>query len=111
MFCDEGEPHCCEDEGIKDIKIRPDLKCDLMEGTRTLFVDGSCGKNEKGVSEMAYGIAEWTDGQLEELRGIKIENGIMSAQRAEIIALSTTIMLGAHGTKYSEVRCTSKGGR
>ncbi len=28
-----------------------------------------------------YGIAEWMDGQLEELRGIKIENGIMSAQR------------------------------
>ncbi len=35
-----------------------------------------------------YGIAEWIDGQLEELRAIKIENGIMSAQRAEIIALT-----------------------
>ncbi len=28
------------------------------------------------------------DGQLEELRGIKIEHGIMSAQRAEIMALT-----------------------
>ncbi len=37
LFCDEGEPHCCENEGIRDMKIRPDLKCDLMEGTRTLF--------------------------------------------------------------------------
>ncbi len=44
LFCDEGENHCCEDEGIKDMKIRPDLKYDLMEGRRTLFVDGSCGK-------------------------------------------------------------------
>ncbi len=35
-----------------------------------------------------YGIAEWMDGQLEELRGIQIENGIMSAQRAEIMALT-----------------------
>ncbi len=35
-----------------------------------------------------YGIAEWMDGQLEGLRGIKIENGIMSAQRAEIMALT-----------------------
>ncbi len=26
LFCDEGEPHCCEDEGIKGMKIRPDLK-------------------------------------------------------------------------------------
>ncbi len=26
------------------MKIRPDLKGDLMEGRRTLFVDGSCGK-------------------------------------------------------------------
>ncbi len=43
------------------MKIRPDLKCDLIEGTRTLFVDGSCGKNETGVSEMGYGIAEWMD--------------------------------------------------
>ncbi len=87
MFCDEGEPHCCKDEGIKDIKIRPDLKCD--DGR---YKDPICGrvmwKNEKGVSEMGYGIAEWMDGQLEELRGIKIENGIMSAQRAEIIALT-----------------------
>ncbi len=73
LFFDEGEPHCCEDEGRKDMKIRPDLKIDLMEGRRTLFVDGSCGKNEKWVSEMGYGIAEWMDGQLEELRGIKIE--------------------------------------
>ncbi len=23
LFCDEGEPHCCEDEGIRDMKIRP----------------------------------------------------------------------------------------
>ncbi len=30
---------------------------------------------------MGYGIAEWMDGQLEELRGIKIENGIMSVRR------------------------------
>ncbi len=44
LFCNEGENHCCEDEGIKDMKIRPDLKYDLMEGRRTLFVDGSCGK-------------------------------------------------------------------
>ncbi len=104
LFCDEGEPHCCEDKGIRDMKIRPDLKCDLMEGTRTLFVDGSCGKNEKGVSEMGYGIAEWMDGQLEELRGIKIENGIMSAQRAETMALTEAcrILEGEKGTIFTD---------
>ncbi len=35
---------------------------------------------------MGYGIAEWMDGHLEEL--IQIENLIMSAQRAEIMALT-----------------------
>ncbi len=49
-----------------------------------------------------YGIAEWIDGQLEELRGIKIENGIMSAQRAEIIALTEAcrILEGEKGTIF-----------
>ncbi len=36
------------------------------------LLTGHAEKNEKGVSEMGYGIAEWMDGQLEELRGIKI---------------------------------------
>ncbi len=51
-----------------------------------------------------YGIAEWMDGQLEELRGIKIENGIMSAQRAEIMALTEAcrILEGEKGTIFTD---------
>ncbi len=51
-----------------------------------------------------YGIAEWIDGQLEELRGIKIENGIMSAQRAEIMALTEAcrILEGEKGTIFTD---------
>ncbi len=49
-----------------------------------------------------YGIAEWMDEQLEELRGIQIENGIMSAQRAEIMALTKAcrILEGEKGTIF-----------
>ncbi len=65
---------------------------------------GHAEKNEKGVSEMGYGIAEWMDGQLEELRGIKIENGIMSAQRAEIMTPTEAcrILEGEKGTIFTD---------
>ncbi len=43
------------------------------------------------------------NGQLEELRGIQIENGIMSAQRAEIMALTEEcrILEGEKGTIFT----------
>ncbi len=51
-----------------------------------------------------YGIAEWMDGQLEELRGIQIENVIMSAQRAEIMAQTEAcrILEGEKGTIFTD---------
>ncbi len=53
---------------------------------------------------MGYGITEWMDGQLEELRGIQIENGIMSAHRAEIMALTEAcrILQGEKGTIFTD---------
>ncbi len=44
------------------------------------------------------------DGQLEELRAIQIEHGIMSAQRAEIMALTEVcrILESEKGTKFSD---------
>ncbi len=51
-----------------------------------------------------YGIAEWMDGHLEELRGIKIENGIISGQRAEIMGLTEAcrILEGEKGTIFTD---------
>ncbi len=50
-----------------------------------------------------YGIAEWMDGQLEEMRK-KIESGIISAQRAEIMALTEAfrILEGEKGTIFTD---------
>ncbi len=44
------------------------------------------------------------DGHLEELKGIQIENGIMSAQRAEIMALTEAcrILKGEKGTIFTD---------
>lgn len=79
----DGEPHCCEELTNRENKYRGDLKEELIEGARTMYVDGC--RFTSGTEGLQVGYTGVEQNGWETIKEGKVEPP--SAQRAELRAM------------------------
>lgn len=86
----DGEPHCCEELSNRENKYRGDLKEELIEGARTMYVDGCCFRSGTEGLRAGYVVVEQNgQGKWDTIKEGKVEPP--SAQRAELRAMIQAI--------------------
>ncbi|XP_077411127.1 uncharacterized protein LOC144040636 [Vanacampus margaritifer] len=93
----EGQLHCCTQRTLEDNSLRDDFyDIPLDNPDLTLFTDGCCFKGDKGF-QSGIAVTQMT-GSTFELKVAERFTGQQSAQRAEIIAVTSALKLAKDKT-------------
>ncbi|XP_077411131.1 uncharacterized protein LOC144040639 [Vanacampus margaritifer] len=93
----EGQLHCCTQQTLQDNSLRDDFyDIPLDNPDLTLFTDGCCFKGENRL-QSGIAVTQMT-GSTFELKVAKRLTGPQSAQRAEIIAMTSALTLAKDKT-------------
>ncbi|XP_030579610.1 uncharacterized protein LOC115776172 [Archocentrus centrarchus] len=85
-----GEPHDCQEKVLEDLKIRPDLVSEPIEGAENWYTDGGCYKDKQGDLQAGYAVVRETETGYQIVRAKKLTER-PSAQRAELLAMITAL--------------------
>ncbi|XP_013856766.1 uncharacterized protein LOC106512767, partial [Austrofundulus limnaeus] len=88
-----GEPHFCEQEVLKEEKVRIDLKAEQIPGSEKLFTDGCCFRKTDGDLSAGYAVVRQTETGFETVKAEQLQ-GQQSAQRAEVRAVIAALEWG-----------------